>query len=68
MPEASISPHRRFKICRQKKKKKPLRAELLSIERLEERARALAGGFTLARQTQIGDRRFFRRLDDNVRV
>ena len=28
---------------------KPLRAELLSIERLEERARALAASFTLAR-------------------
>ncbi|HSE66480.1 MAG TPA: hypothetical protein VLB12_05820, partial [Gemmatimonadales bacterium] len=68
MPEAQLFPPRRFRNRRHSRVEKPLRAELLSIERLEERARALAGSFTLARQTQIGDRRFFRRLDDNARV
>jgi cyclic beta-1,2-glucan synthetase len=68
MPEARLSPHRRFRNRRHSRVEKPLRAELLSIERLEERARALAASFTLARQTQIGDRRFFRRLDENARV
>jgi cyclic beta-1,2-glucan synthetase len=43
----------------------PLRAELLSIERLEERARALAATFTLARERRVRDRGFYRRLDDN---
>jgi len=46
----------------------PLRAELLSIERLEERARALAAGFTLARNPHRKARPFFQRLDDNARV
>ncbi len=46
----------------------PLRAELLSIERLEERARALAAGFTLARNPHRKTRPFFQRLDDNARV
>ncbi len=46
----------------------PLRAELLSIERLEERARALAATFTLARDSRARDSGFFPRLDDNTRV
>ena len=46
----------------------PLRAELLSIERLEERARALAAEFTLARNPRRKARPFFQRLDDNARV
>jgi cyclic beta-1,2-glucan synthetase len=41
---------------------------LLSIERLEERARALAATFTLSRDLRHGDRAFYRRLDDNTRV
>jgi cyclic beta-1,2-glucan synthetase len=47
---------------------KPLRAELLSIERLEERARALAASFTLARDPRRKARPFFARLEDNARV
>src|SRR5256886_1943608 len=47
---------------------KPLRAELLSIERLEERARALAASFTLARDPRRKTRPFFSRLEDNARV
>ena len=47
---------------------KPLRAELLSIERLEERARALAASFTLARDPRRKARPFFSRLEDNARV
>jgi len=47
---------------------KPLRAELLSIERLEERARALAASFTLARDPRRNARPFFSRQDDNARV
>lgn len=49
---------------------KPLRAELLSIERLEERARALAASFTLARdpRRKAKARPFFSRLEDNARV
>ena len=46
----------------------PLRAELLSIERLEERARALAASFTLARNPRRNVRPFFARLEDNARV
>ena len=68
MSEARLSPHRRFRNRRHSRAEKPLRAELLSIERLEERARALAASFTLARKGPSGDRRFFRRLDDNARV
>jgi cyclic beta-1,2-glucan synthetase len=47
---------------------RPLRAELLSLERLEERARALAASFTLARGTRRKTRPFFSRLEDNARV
>jgi cyclic beta-1,2-glucan synthetase len=46
----------------------PLRAELLSLERLEERAKALAASFTLAREPHRKARPFFLRLDDNDRV
>ncbi len=46
----------------------PLRGELLSIEGLEARARALAARFTLARNSRRGARRFFSRLDENARV
>ncbi len=46
----------------------PLRAELLSIERLEERAKALAASFTLARNPRRKARPFFSRLEDNARV
>jgi cyclic beta-1,2-glucan synthetase len=45
---------------------KPLRDELLSIERLEERARSLAGRFTVDRHRAA--RSVFRRFDDNTRV
>ena len=46
----------------------PLRGELLSLERLEERARALAASFTLARNPHRGGRAFFSRLEDDARV
>ena len=46
----------------------PLRAQLLSIEGLEERARALAASFTLARDPRRKARSFFPRLEDNARV
>ncbi len=46
----------------------PLRAQLLSIEGLEERARALAASFTLARDPRRKARPFFSRLEDNARV
>jgi len=45
-----------------------LRAELLSIERLEEHARVLAAGFTLARDPRRKTRPFFARSGDNARV
>ncbi len=46
----------------------PLLGELLGVERLEERARALAAGFTLSRQPRRGPNRLLRRLDENARV
>ena len=46
---------------------KPLRDELLSVERLEERARSLAGRFTVA-PTSRRAKRPFPRLSDNARV
>ncbi len=46
----------------------PLRAELLSSERLEERAKTLAASFTLARESSAPHRAFFRRLDENARL
>ena len=46
----------------------PLRGELLSVEHLEERARALAAGYTLARNPRRGMRPFLPRLKDNARV
>ena len=53
---------------RRKEVEKPLRAELLSLERLEERAKALAARFTLARDPRRKARPLFSRLDDNARV
>ena len=47
---------------------KPFRDELLSIERLEERATALAARFTLDPTLRSGARKVFARLDDNARV
>ena len=47
---------------------KPLRAQLLSIERLEERAKALAASFTLARDPRRKARAFFSRVEENARV
>src|SRR5688572_13463387 len=46
---------------------KPFRDELLSIERLEERAKALAARFTLAPSPRRA-RSAFPRLDDNARA
>jgi cyclic beta-1,2-glucan synthetase len=47
---------------------KPLRDELLSIERLEERAVALAARFTIDPNPRRRPRDTFRRFEDNVRV
>jgi cyclic beta-1,2-glucan synthetase len=47
---------------------KPLRDELLSIERLEERARALAARFTLAPISRRSARNVLPRFEDNSRV
>ena len=47
---------------------KPLRDELLSIERLEERALALAASLTLDPNTRHRARDKFPRFEDNVRV
>src|SRR5262245_23764434 len=47
---------------------KPLRDELLSVERLEERAKALAARFTVDPRPRRGPLSVFRRLDDNARV
>jgi cyclic beta-1,2-glucan synthetase len=47
---------------------KPLRDELLSIERLEERALALAASFTIDHNPRRRARNIFPRFDDNVRV
>lgn len=47
---------------------KPLRDELLSIERLEERARALAAGFTLDPNPRRAARNVLPRFEDNARV
>src|SRR5256712_2727497 len=46
----------------------PLHGELLGVERLEERARALAAGFTLSRNPRRGPPRLLRRLSDHGRV
>ncbi|MCX6563925.1 MAG: hypothetical protein NTU60_10015, partial [Candidatus Aminicenantes bacterium] len=46
---------------------KPLRDELLSIERLEERARALAARFTLDPNPRRAVRNFLPRFEDNAR-
>jgi len=47
---------------------KPLRDELLSIERLEERARTLAARFTLDPKPRHAARNVLPRLEDNARV
>jgi cyclic beta-1,2-glucan synthetase len=47
---------------------RPLRDELLSIERLDERARALAARFTIAPSPRRRARNLFPRFDDNARV
>ncbi len=47
---------------------KPLRDELLSIERLEERARALAARFTLDPNPGRASRNVLPRFDDNARI
>src|SRR5882762_9353858 len=46
----------------------PLHGELLGVERLEERARALAAEFTLSRNPRRGPPRQLRRLSDDARV
>lgn len=46
----------------------PLHGELLGVERLEERARALAAGFTLSWHPRRGPLRLLRRLTDDKRV
>ena len=46
----------------------PPRGELLNVERLEEKAKALAASHTLARTTRGGARPFLARLDDNAAV
>src|SRR5512133_1911639 len=45
----------------------PFRDELLSVERLDERARSLAGRFTVD-PSRRGARSVFPRFDDNVRL
>jgi len=50
------------------KAEKPLRDELLSVERLEERAKALAARFTLNPNRRIRARSVFPRFDDNART
>src|SRR5260221_11566543 len=47
---------------------KPFRDELLSIERLEERALALAASFTIDPSPRRPARDIFLRFDDNARV
>jgi cyclic beta-1,2-glucan synthetase len=47
---------------------KPLRDELLSIERLEERALALAASFTVDPNSRRHSRNIFPRFEDNARV
>jgi cyclic beta-1,2-glucan glucanotransferase len=47
---------------------KPLRDELLSIERLEERALALAASFTIDPNPRHRARSIFPRFEDNIRV
>jgi cyclic beta-1,2-glucan synthetase len=47
---------------------KPLRDELLSIERLQERAHALAASFTVDPSSRRASRSLFPRFDDNARV
>ena len=49
-------------------REKPLRDELLSIERLEERAKALAARLTVDPMPRRGARDVFPRFDDNARV
>src|SRR4029079_12535849 len=47
---------------------KPFRDELLSVERLEERALALAASFTIDPKPRRRARNIFPRFDDNARV
>ena len=61
------NPFRRFRRARASLPEKPLRDELLSIERLEERAKSLAARFTVAPASRRA-RRLFPRLGDNARV
>src|SRR6266850_3824322 len=46
----------------------PLHGEHLGVERLEERARALAAGFTLSRQPRRDPHQLLRRLGENARA
>jgi cyclic beta-1,2-glucan synthetase len=59
---------RRLSTRRAASPQKPLRDELLSIERLEERAKALAASFTVDPNPRRRARSVFRRFDDNARV
>ncbi len=53
---------------RRPESQKPLRAQLLGVEALEEQARVLAASFTLARDPRRKTRSFFTRAADNARV
>ena len=46
----------------------PLRGDLLNVERLEERARSLAGELVVSRWSGAGGDEYRRRLDDNAAV
>ena len=61
---------RRFRLWnrRQPAAEKPLRDELLSIERLEERALALAASFTVEPTPGRRSVSIFPRFEDNARV
>ncbi|MEO8634582.1 MAG: glucoamylase family protein [Gemmatimonadales bacterium] len=68
MPEFLTALLRWFGVGRPPADERPLHGELLSIERLEERAKALAASFTLARNPHRNAGPFFARLDDNAHV
>jgi cyclic beta-1,2-glucan synthetase len=68
LPETLQRLLRRFDRRPGPRAERPFRDELLSIERLEERAKALAARFTLDPKPRRRARRAFPRLDDNARA
>ncbi len=68
VPDVLKAVRRVFRRGRRSQAEKPLRAQLLGIEGLEERAKVLAASFTLARDPRRNAHPLFSRLEENARA